>query len=75
MSAVLTPRELDELKKSVGDAVARPERLLDILELAKELRIRVSTIERRVRAGQIPIIQTGRIRRFRLSSVMKALEG
>ena len=73
-TATLTPRELASLQSACKEGASQPERLMDISELAMALGLSVATVNRRVKEGTIPSIKVGWLRKYRLSSVMAALE-
>lgn len=71
-----TPQELDRLADAVADRLAaklldRP-RLVDRVELARELGVSVPTIERLCAAGSIPVVRMGRRVLFDPAAVIAA---
>lgn len=54
---------------------APPERLANVEEVADLLQLTPSTVRRLARNGSLPSLKVGRSVRFRLSEVIKHLEG
>lgn len=73
----LTPSELDALAERLAEKVAakmsEQPACVDRVELARRLGCSVPTIERRVAAGDIPVIRLGRRTVFDVAAVVAAL--
>ncbi len=73
----LTPTELEEIAQRVAEIVstklAAAPLLIDKHELAKRTTLSVSTIERRVKAGTLPAVKSGRRVMFAPDVVLAAL--
>ncbi len=82
-AVLVVASSLDELAALVRDAVrdelaahapaASPGQLVDKRELARALGISPAGVDRLVRAGKIPHLVVGEVRRFDLGEVRKAL--
>ena len=73
----LSPDDLEQLAQRVAEIVADRLRsaplLIDKFELAKRTTLSVSSIERRVKAGQLPAVKSGRRVMFAPDEVLAAL--
>jgi excisionase family DNA binding protein len=58
----------------VSDADERQGELLDVREVARLLKVSVSTVERLTRRGELPSVKFGRSRRYFRADVMAYLE-
>ena len=78
---ILSPRQMSELAKQTAAIVVELLRchegqasLLDAHELGKRTGLSEATIRRWTRAGRIPCRRVGRLTKFVLGDVLKALE-
>jgi excisionase family DNA binding protein len=75
----LTPHEIERLADAVAERIearlsgrgrAVGDSMLDVHEAAELLRCSVPTVERQTRAGVIPSIKVGRLRRYRRADLL-----
>ena len=74
---ILTPAELDSFVDRIADAVAaklaNEPKLIDRLELCRQLGLSESTVDRLTKSGKIPSIPCGRRIKYVLGDVLAAL--
>lgn len=77
-----TLSEIEDLIQQTADRTARAvvaqmtrceDRLLDRIEAAEALGISVATLDRRRKAGLIPSMLIGRLRKYRLSAILASV--
>jgi excisionase family DNA binding protein len=77
----MTPLELEKFTDAVAERVAAKlagrdaDALIDVHQAAALLKCSVPTIERLTKAGEIPSLKVGRLRRYRPSDLLGKSKG
>lgn len=77
---MLTPLEIDRLADAIAERLAgriggSADEVGDVHDAARWLGCSVPTVERQTRAGLVPSIKVGRLRRFRRSDLLAMSRG
>ncbi|WP_298866006.1 excisionase family DNA-binding protein [uncultured Gimesia sp.] len=72
-NSLITPGQLELLADMIAERLAKQPRCIDKSELAEQIGISVSTIERLMGKGKIPFIKPGRRVLFDIEAVMAVL--